>query len=101
MLTATAVTVSINIIEFLAFAAALFIMTIIMLRVYLPAATQVPSRACNFDRLRYSSVSMFMLAHCATQVLLLVCTCLSPLCWVPWRPPIRLRFFVFFVPLQA
>ena len=42
MLTATAVTVSINIIEFLAFAAALFIMTIIMLRVYLPAATQVP-----------------------------------------------------------
>jgi ATP-binding cassette, subfamily C (CFTR/MRP), member 1 len=33
--------VSINILEFLAFAAFLLIMTIIMLRVYLPAATQV------------------------------------------------------------
>jgi ATP-binding cassette, subfamily C (CFTR/MRP), member 1 len=41
LLLATSVTVSINILEFLAFAAVLVIVTVVMLNLYLPAATQV------------------------------------------------------------
>ena len=60
VLAATAVTVSINIIEFLAFAAVLFIMTLVMLRLYLPAATQVRvSSSCAAAIVQKSELSMF------------------------------------------
>jgi hypothetical protein len=41
ILLSTAITVSINIVEFVAFASLLLIMTAVMLRIYLPSATRI------------------------------------------------------------
>lgn len=65
VLAATAITVSINIIEFLAFAGALLIMTLVMLRVYLPAAGQV-------KRMQVCTAS----AECICRAIAAALTCL-------------------------